>query len=105
MDKSSTSSKYSNASNLNRTTETTNKRSSLSFYLFDSIFSNSVTKPLTTKTKYEQSSTRSFSSSYPQSSLISNIQLSEQNCSSYNNYNVVKEDEYVQLLNTKQDNH
>ncbi|CAF1528169.1 unnamed protein product [Rotaria sp. Silwood1] len=107
MDKSLTSSKYSNVSNLNRTKENRNKRSSLSFFLFDSIFSNSVTKSLTTNTKYEQSSKRSYSSLYPQSSLISNIQLSEQTYSSYNNNNnnnVIKEDEYVQLLNTNKDN-
>ncbi|CAF4744357.1 unnamed protein product [Rotaria sp. Silwood1] len=107
MDKSLTSSKYSNVSNLNRTKENRNKRSSLSFFLFDSIFSHSVTKSLTTNTKYEQSSKRSYSSLYPQSSLISNIQLSEQTYSSYNNNNnnnVIKEDEYVQLLNTNKDN-
>ncbi|CAF1021716.1 unnamed protein product [Rotaria sordida] len=96
--------KSSTSSNSNKTTETRNKRSSLSFYLFDSIFSHSVTKPLTTNTKYEQSPKRSLSSSSTRSSLTSNIQLPEQTSCSYN-YNVKKEDEYVQLLNTNKDNH
>lgn len=110
-DKSSTSSKHFLSSNLDERTETTTKNSSLSLYSFDSILSCSVTKPLTTNSKKEKSPTRPFSSSCPQSSFVSNIQLPEQSCCFYNSNAInedelcVRHDEHDQLLNKKQDNH
>jgi hypothetical protein len=103
-------SEFSSSLNSDTTTEHTNKKSILTFHLFDSILSRSSTKPLTINSRDKKSPTRSSSSSCPQSSLISNIQLPEQARCLYN-YNAIKEDEisvhrgeYVQILTANQDN-
>ncbi|CAF1141677.1 unnamed protein product, partial [Adineta steineri] len=103
---SSSSSKHPiliNSSDL--TTDNTNKKSTLSFHLFDSILSRSITKPLAINTSKKRSPTRPPSSCPPTS-----FEIPEQARCLYN-YNAIKEDEicvhrgeYVQILNASQDN-
>ncbi len=107
----STSPKHTRLSNLDITTDNSNKRSSLSFHLFDSILSRSTSKSMTIKITRKKSPVQtSSSSSCPHSSLLSNLQLPEQARCLYN-YNAMNQDEicvyrgeYVQILTVNQDN-
>ncbi len=104
----SISSKHTRSSNSDITTDNSNKRSSLSFHLWDSILSRSTSKSMTIKITQKNSPIQT--SSCPQSSLISNLQLPEQARCLYN-YNAIEQDEicvhrgeYVQILTVNQDN-
>jgi hypothetical protein len=106
--KSSESCLASKPPHASTTLENPNKKSSFNF--FDSILPRSGTKPLTINPIQKKSPTRSSSSSCPQSSFISNIQLPEQARCLYN-YNAIQEDEicvhrgdYVQIVTVNQDN-
>jgi len=110
----STSPKHTRLSNSDITTDNSNKRSSLAFHLFDSILSRSTSsKSMAIKITQNKSSIQtssSSSSSCPQASLISNLQLPEQARCLYN-YNAIEQDElcvhrgeYVQILTVNQDN-
>lgn len=95
------------ASNSDIPTENSNKKSSLSFHLFDSILSRSSRKSMRiTKNSLNQSS----SLSCPPTSSTSNVQLPEQARCLYH-YNAIQHDEisvqrgeYVQIINIDQDN-
>jgi hypothetical protein len=96
------SQKYTKLSNSNITTDNINKKSSLSFHLFDSILPSSTSKSMTINIPHNKSPI--------QSSLISNSQLPEQARCLYN-YNAKKQDEicvhrgeYVHILTVNQDN-
>jgi hypothetical protein len=64
--------KHARLSNSDISTDNTNKKSSLSFHLFDSILSRSTSKSMTIKITNKNSPIET-----PSSSLISNIQLPE----------------------------
>lgn len=94
--------------------ENVQKKSPLSFHLFDSILQRSVTKPLTINTMHEPTmpakKLATPSSSSSSSSLAANVQLPEQ-ARCLHSYNAIKEDEicvqkgeYVQIVAANQDN-
>ena len=94
--------------------DTAQKKSPLSFHLFDSILQRSVTKPLTINTTHEPTmpvrKLGTPSSSSSSSSLAANVQLPEQ-ARCLHSYNAIKEDEicvqkgeFVQIVAANQDN-
>ncbi|CAF1050742.1 unnamed protein product [Adineta ricciae] len=105
-DRSSTFSEMSITSTANKPAEIPQKKTSLSFNLFDSILSRTTTKPQSIRATKKKSPTYLSSSSCPQTSM----EIPEQvRCLC--NYNAIKDDEicvhkgdYVQILTTSQDN-
>ncbi|UJR14895.1 hypothetical protein I4U23_001879 [Adineta vaga] len=105
-DRSSTFSETSTSLNIRKPIENPPKKTSLSFNLFDSILSRTISKPLAIHTTKKKSPTNSPSTSCPQTS----IEMPEQvRCTC--NYNAIKDDEicvhkgdYVQIITTSQDN-
>jgi hypothetical protein len=99
------------SSDTTSTTDNTNKKSTLSFNLFDSILQRSVTKPLTISTSTPpHDTTHQKKLATPSSSGVSNTQLPEQ-ARCLHSYNAIKEDEicvhkgeYVQIVAANQDN-
>ncbi len=106
----SISPKHTRLSNSDISTENLNKKSSLPFHLLDSLLSRSGNKSISINISHRKPPiTTSSSSSYPQSSSITNIQLPDQARCLYN-YNAIKQDElsvhrgeYVQIITVNPD--
>ena len=107
---SPTATHLSASSNSDISAETTPKKTSGAFHFFDSILTRSASKPLSIRSMHQKSPTRTSSSSCPQTSLLSTVQLPSQARCLYH-YNAIKDDEicihrgeYVQVMTVDEEN-